>query len=93
MRMSGVQFHQLTISKIISDTTTQNHQKPNILDRILKDDYRLTKILMYNYLKHEKTSYSENIRIKQHSTKIENKYNGRRPTNKPTLKDVLNSLS
>ena len=43
MRMSGVQFHQLTISKIISDTTTQNHQKPNILDRILKDDYRLTK--------------------------------------------------
>ena len=46
-RMSEARLHQLTISKIISDITTQNYWKPNILDRILTDDYKLTKNWMF----------------------------------------------
>ena len=42
-RMSEARLHQLTISKIVSHITTQNYWKPNILDRILTDGYKLTK--------------------------------------------------
>ena len=39
MRMSNVRSHQLKISKINSDITTENYLKPNVLDGILTDDY------------------------------------------------------
>ena len=45
MRISNVRLDQLTISKFIFDTTTQNYLKSNKLDRILTDDYEINKNL------------------------------------------------
>ena len=45
MRISNVRLDQLTISKFIFDITPQNYLKPNMLDRILTDDYEINKNL------------------------------------------------